>query len=116
MTVYFGSQTGTAEGFARIIMEECKSRGFDAKTTDLEDFDAHELASCNLAIFLMATYGEGEPTDNASKFITWSKNEDKDVDETFLASLKFSVFGLGNKQYEVLTNSQMFVFMLSNNF
>ena len=28
MTVFFGSQTGTAEGFSRIIMENAKSKGF----------------------------------------------------------------------------------------
>jgi len=100
LTIYFGSQTGTAEGFSRVLMEEGKSNGFDAKMSDLEDFDAHELASSNIAIFLMATYGEGEPTDNAAAFYKWAKNEDNDVDNTFLSSLKFSVFGLGNRQYE----------------
>lgn len=71
LSIYFGSQTGTAEGFARVLMEEGRSKGFDAKMCDLDSFDADELAKSKLAIFLMATYGEGEPTDNAARFAKW---------------------------------------------
>lgn len=60
MSIYFGSQTGTAEGFARILMEEGRASGFNAKTVDMEDFDETALKKTKLAIFLMATYGEGE--------------------------------------------------------
>ena len=58
------------------------------------------LQATDRAIFLMATYGEGEPTDNAVSFTKWIKNEDGDIDASALAKVKFSVFGLGNKQYE----------------
>ena len=44
----------------------------------------------------MATYGEGDPTDNAAEFVDeWLKNEDTEIDGT-----KFAVFGLGNTEYE----------------
>ena len=100
MSIYFGSQTGTAEGFARTLMEEGKARGFDAKMVDLEDFDPETLPENKLAVFLVATYGEGEPTDNAANFAAWLKNKDKEIDDNYLAPLKFAVFGLGNRQYE----------------
>jgi NADPH-ferrihemoprotein reductase len=100
INIYFGSQTGTAEGFARTLMEEGKEAGFDAKSCDLEEFTPEALSQCKLAIFLMATYGEGEPTDNASKFYKWLKNDDESTDAAFLSSLSFTVFGLGNRQYE----------------
>ncbi|CAM9786407.1 unnamed protein product [Chrysoparadoxa australica] len=44
----------------------------------------------------MATYGEGEPTDNARPFLDWMKDEADGA----LSGLQFTVFGLGNKQYE----------------
>jgi NADPH-ferrihemoprotein reductase len=100
LRIFFGSQTGTAEGFARTLMEEGKEAGFDAKIVDLEDFDADMLSQTKLAIFLMATYGEGEPTDNAARFVKWLKNEDESVDSSFLSNVEFTVFGLGNRQYE----------------
>lgn len=81
-------------------MNEGRKAGFDAKTCDLEDFDPEALANTKLAIFLMATYGEGEPTDNAQKFMAWLKNENDEVAGDFLGSTKYVVFGLGNKQYE----------------
>eukprot|EP01035_Chromulina_nebulosa_P017613 gene17613-23188_t len=100
ISIYFGSQTGTAEGFARTLMEDCKERGYNTKIIDLEDFDEKVLATTPIAIFLMATYGEGEPTDNANKFYKWLKNDDKEVDANFLSNVYYCVFGLGNQQYE----------------
>jgi NADPH-ferrihemoprotein reductase len=46
----------------------------------------------------MATYGEGEPTDNASMFVKYISDES--TPRGALSHLSFSVFGLGNKQYE----------------
>jgi NADPH-ferrihemoprotein reductase len=51
-------------------------------------------------VFLLATYGEGDPTDNASKFSEWVSNENGEVEADFLAKTKFCVFGLGNTDYE----------------
>lgn len=33
----------------------------------------------SLVIFCMATYGEGDPTDNASAFYEWLKTEEPDL-------------------------------------
>lgn len=102
--IFFGSQTGTAEGFARVLMEEGKKQGYDAHIKDLEGFTPETLKEAPLNIFLMATYGEGEPTDNASEFYKWIKNvsngKDDSCDETFFQNYRFCVFGLGNTQYE----------------
>lgn len=45
---------------------------------------------------MLATYGEGEPTDNAKDFY------DALLDESCpqFPSLKYTIFGLGNKTYE----------------
>ena len=103
--IYFGSQTGTSEGFARVLMEEGKEHGFNAEMCDFEDFDSEDMMKSKLAIFLMATYGEGEPTDNAHKFYNWIKPEDKKeqcehANIGDLNELEYGVFGLGNTQYE----------------
>ena len=68
----------------------------------LTELDA-ELGPC-LAVFMLATYGEGDPTDNAVEF-----NEKLTNDGMELGGMKFAVFGLGNKTYEHFNKMGKFV-------
>lgn len=58
------------------------------------------MQSSRLAIFIVATYGEGDPTDNAAKFVKWVVNENGEIPNNFFDNVNYTVFGLGNKQYE----------------
>lgn len=100
--VFYGSQTGTAEEFAARLAKEASRHGLPAMIYDPEECDDWEdLAKLgdeienSLAIFCVATYGEGDPTDNARDLQTWLVEG-----KTRLGSLKYTVFGLGNKTYE----------------
>jgi NADPH-ferrihemoprotein reductase len=102
VVVFYGSQTGTAEEFAVRLAKESTRHGMPAMTFDPEECseweDLGKLGSeieGSLAIFCMATYGEGDPTDNAQEMHDWLKTGDVD-----LSSLNYVVFGLGNKTYE----------------
>ena len=74
--------------------------GFATKVVDLEDFSADTLQKEKFSIFITATYGEGEPTDNARSFHKWLKKTSRGDDKKLLAGLSYCVFGLGNRQYE----------------
>jgi len=60
IVVLYGSQSGTAEGFAEEIQEEAKKKGFKAKAMDIEDYDRSKLSKEELIVFCQATYGEGK--------------------------------------------------------
>ncbi|KAG0073229.1 NADPH-cytochrome P450 reductase [Linnemannia elongata] len=110
---FYGSQTGTAEDYAaRLAKEGTQRYNLKTMTADLEDYDMNlldTLPADHLAVFVLATYGEGEPTDNAVDFWEhlvsgeevpeFSVGDYEDADKP-LSNLNFVMFGLGNKTYE----------------
>lgn len=108
--MFYGSQTGTAEDYAGRLAKEASSRfGLKSMTADLEDYDFDALDTMpedKVAFFIMATYGEGEPTDNAVDFTEFITNEDSAFSsgataaEKPLGNMKYVTFGLGNNTYE----------------
>ncbi|CAI5731945.1 unnamed protein product [Hyaloperonospora brassicae] len=101
VTILYGSQTGTAEGFAEVLTKEGRKAGFRTVAIDLEDYNAAEkLQNEKLVIFVMATYGEGDPTDNAVSFMNFLKDKEQLLDQQAFQHVGYTVFGLGNTQYE----------------
>lgn len=103
--IFFGSQTGTAEGYAGLLAKEGKGRfGLETMVANLEDYDIKHLSAVSsdkIVIFVLATYGEGEPTDNAADFYDFIVDEDPAFENgTTLDDLRYSAFGLGNRTYE----------------
>ncbi|CAO3652891.1 unnamed protein product [Mucor hiemalis] len=105
---FYGSQTGTAEDYASRLAKECSQKyGVSSMAADIEQYDLSYLDQVPddcLVFFVMATYGEGEPTDNAVDF--WDLVSDDQPqfsgndEETPLKNLRYIAFGLGNKTYE----------------
>ncbi|KAL1977078.1 hypothetical protein VTN31DRAFT_3360 [Thermomyces dupontii] len=107
--IFYGSQTGTAEDYASRLAKEGSQRfGLKTMVADLEEYDYDNLDQFpedKVAFFVLATYGEGEPTDNAVEFYQFITGEDVafesgSADDKPLANLKYVAFGLGNNTYE----------------
>ncbi|KAL1874786.1 hypothetical protein VTK73DRAFT_140 [Phialemonium thermophilum] len=105
--IFYGSQTGTAEDYASRLAKEGKSRfGLETMVADLEDYDFDNLdaiPSDKIVMFVLATYGEGEPTDNAVEFYEFITGEDVSFsqgNDPPLDNLHYVAFGLGNNTYE----------------
>ncbi|KAJ6443600.1 alpha methylacyl- racemase protein [Purpureocillium lavendulum] len=98
--VFWGSQSGTAEGFANRLARELSQRlQLPALAADLSDFDPETIASISqdkVVIFILATYGEGDPSDNASQFWDWVTK----TATLSLVNLRYAAFGLGNSNYQ----------------
>ncbi|KAL2869227.1 NADPH--hemoprotein reductase cprA [Aspergillus lucknowensis] len=108
--IFYGSQTGTAEDYASRLAKEGSQRfGLKTMVADLEEYDYENLDKFpedKVAFFVLATYGEGEPTDNAVEFYQFFTGEDVSfedggsAEDKPLSSLKYVAFGLGNNTYE----------------
>jgi len=98
--VFFGSQTGTAEEFAQRLSKNSRLFGLKTLVADPEEIDTNDLTRLReipnaVAVFIVATYGEGDPTDNAQELFDFLQQGQCD-----LSGINYGVFGLGNKTYE----------------
>lgn len=105
--VFYGSETGTAEEYAKRLVQEGKSwYGLDTLLADPSEFDFDNLdqvPSSKAVIFVLATAGEGDPTENATEFfnfVTAKSAEFSQYQSPALGNLRFAAFGLGNTTYE----------------
>lgn len=84
LVVFYGSQTGTGEEFAGRLAKEGVRYRMKGMVADPEECDMEELVHLktipnSVAVFCLATYGEGDPTDNAMEFVEWLKIGDADL-------------------------------------
>lgn len=91
-SIVYGTQTGTAEKFAKTLKSQLES-AYGLTTAfhlvDAEHYDAEKkLGKETLVIFVVATYGDGEPTDDALDLHDYLKKESENVD---VANLPFLV-------------------------
>ncbi|RFU26473.1 hypothetical protein B7463_g9862, partial [Scytalidium lignicola] len=97
--IFWGSQSGTSERLAAQLSTECRRRfSLEMLVADLAEYDPASIALISptkFAIFIISTYGEGDPPDNVNNFWTWLVSS-KDVR---LSNLRYAAFGLGNSNY-----------------
>ena len=104
LIVFWGSQGGRAEKLAGNFARECCALyGLQAVAADLDDYDHEhlvEVPSSKLLVFIISTFGEGDPTDNSARFCTTLTNLRKDSGTQSLRELRYAACGLGNRNYK----------------
>ncbi|KAI1621295.1 NADPH cytochrome P450 oxidoreductase [Exophiala viscosa] len=104
--ILFGTQTGIAEDIAARLAKEGHSRfGLKTMVGNLEDYDYETLNQIpvdKVVMFILSTFGEGEPTDNAQDFYRYITADNLNFEDgsSSLPNLSFLSFGLGNSTYE----------------
>lgn len=93
--IYFASDGGNAASVAKRLGTRASARGLKSSALSMDDIILEELAGEENVVFITSTAGQGEfPQDGKAFWDGIKSNTDLD-----LASLNFSVFGLGDSLY-----------------
>jgi sulfite reductase (NADPH) hemoprotein beta-component len=95
LTVLFASDGGNAENLAKRLANRGKARGLKTLVMAMDEYPIEDLATEQNVVFISATAGQGEFPQNGRNFWEAVKTS-VDID---LASVKFSVFALGDSHY-----------------
>lgn len=94
VTILWGSQTGTAESYAKKLAKQLAALGHTPTVTDMADTTLEQLTSITHLLILTSTYGDGEPPDNALALHTALH-----AGSPSLTALNYAVFALGDSNY-----------------
>jgi NADPH-ferrihemoprotein reductase len=124
LTIYFASQSGTSAYYAAQLQREGVGMGFDIALRSvrsvaecLKSDPFPEKALRNLlvphstkkgkergrAVFLVSTYQDGGPTDDARRFVSILQSLEQ---HDCLKGLRYAVFGFGDSAYSQTFNTQ----------
>ncbi|TIA39067.1 putative P450 monooxygenase [Aureobasidium pullulans] len=93
LLVLYGSNTGTCEALAQSLSSSAARHGYKAKVATMDSL-ASGMPKDIPAVIITASY-EGQPPDNASHFCNWLEKADRKE----LEGVRYSVFGVGNKEW-----------------
>lgn len=94
VSILWGSQTGNAQNLAHVIGDSLAGE-FSVRVMDMGLVDPEEIFGMKALVVVTSTYGDGEPPDNASEWMSFLKFEES-LD---LSCLHYAVIGLGDTYY-----------------
>ncbi|CAB3940302.1 sulfite reductase subunit alpha [Achromobacter insolitus] len=94
LLVAYATQTGYAESLAAQTAESLRAGGLAVRVAALEQLDAQRLATYRRMLFVVSTYGEGDPPDAAAAFA-----EQMQETAAGLAGAHYAVLALGDSEY-----------------
>lgn len=95
LLVLFGSNLGSTEDLARQVAADASARGFDATVAPLDEY-VERLPTNGAVVIATASYN-GNPPDNAARFLDWATGSSLTADA--LQGVKYTVFGCGSREW-----------------
>lgn len=94
MLIAFASQTGTAQGLAWQTARSLRAAGLASRVVAMSELAADDLRQAQQALFLVSTYGEGDPPDDGALFARRLMG-----DALPLGGLNYGLLALGDRAY-----------------
>jgi sulfite reductase (NADPH) flavoprotein alpha-component len=95
LLVIHASQTGTAESVATQTASALQTAGVNVNLRSLAQLDLAALQSAHEALFVVSTYGEGDPPDAAVHFVATLMRDSA----ASLPGLRYGLLALGDRNY-----------------
>lgn len=96
LLVAYASQTGYAESLATQTAESLRAGGLTVRVASLDQLDIARLAAYRRMLFVVSTYGEGDPPDAAAAFAGMMQATPPGA---ALAGAHYAVLALGDSEY-----------------
>jgi len=94
MLIAYASQTGYAEQIAKQTAQALQAANIPSRVRSLADLSVEELSGAERALFVVSTYGEGDPPDTGLPFVHSVMSH-----SPALSRLAYGVLALGDRTY-----------------
>lgn len=92
--VVYASQTGTSEYLAERTLATLHTGGLSARSASMDDIGEADLRGATRILFIVSTYGEGDPPDSGARFARMLSTAG-----FALGQLHYAVLALGDSSY-----------------
>ena len=96
LTILYGTETGNSRELAQTLAASIAERGLAAKLCDLSDYKVRQLKDEQDLLFIVSTYGEGDPPQPSIGFFEFIEGPRAPLVE----GIRYSVLALGDSTYE----------------
>nr|WP_312998132.1 sulfite reductase subunit alpha [Achromobacter animicus] len=96
LLVAYASQTGYAESLAMQTADSLRAGGLTVRVASLDQLNLQRLAAYRRMLFVVSTYGEGDPPDAAAAFAGQMQQTPQGA---ALAGAQYAVLALGDSEY-----------------
>jgi sulfite reductase (NADPH) flavoprotein alpha-component len=94
LLIAYASQTGYAEQIAKQTAQALKAANIPSRVRSLAELSVEDLAGAERALFVVSTYGEGDPPDTGLPFVNAVMSH-----SPALSRLAYGVLALGDRTY-----------------